>query len=54
VGAGDTVTAYLAAMLAVGATPVEAAIVANDAAGIQVGKSGAATVTPAELLAQRD
>jgi D-beta-D-heptose 7-phosphate kinase/D-beta-D-heptose 1-phosphate adenosyltransferase len=54
VGAGDTVTAYLAAMLAVGASPVEAAIVANDAAGIQVGKAGAATVTPTEILAQRD
>ena len=54
VGAGDTVTAYLAAMLAVGATPVEAAIVANDAAGIQVGKAGAATVSPTEILAHRD
>lgn len=54
VGAGDTVTAYLAAMLAVGAAPVEAAIIANDAAGIQVGKAGAATVTPKEILAQRD
>lgn len=53
VGAGDTVTAYLAAMLAGGATPVEAAIIANDAAGIQVGKAGAATVTPDELLALR-
>ena len=54
VGAGDTVTAYLATMLAVGASPVEAAIIANDAAGIQVGKAGAATVTPAEILAHRD
>jgi D-beta-D-heptose 7-phosphate kinase/D-beta-D-heptose 1-phosphate adenosyltransferase len=53
VGAGDTVTAYLAAMLAVGATPVDAAIVANDAAGIQVGKAGAATVSPTEILAHR-
>ena len=51
VGAGDTVTAYLAAMLAAGATPLEAAVVANHAAGIQVGKAGAATVTPAEILA---
>ncbi|MFZ9898102.1 MAG: bifunctional heptose 7-phosphate kinase/heptose 1-phosphate adenyltransferase [Gemmatimonadaceae bacterium] len=50
VGAGDTVTAYLAGMLAGGATPLEAAIIANHAAGIQVGKAGAATVTPAEIL----
>ncbi len=51
VGAGDTVTAYLAGMLASGATPVEAAIIANYAAGVEVGKAGAATVTPEEILA---
>ena len=51
VGAGDTVTAYLACMLAAGATPSEAAVVANIAAGIEVGKLGAATVTAAEVLA---
>jgi rfaE bifunctional protein kinase chain/domain len=51
VGAGDTVTAYLATMLAAGATPLESAVVANLAAGIEVGKLGAATVTPEELLA---
>jgi rfaE bifunctional protein kinase chain/domain len=51
VGAGDTVTAYLATMLAAGATPSEAAEIANVAAGIEVGKLGAATVTPDELLA---
>ncbi len=50
VGAGDTVTAYLAAMLAAGATPLEAAVIANYAAGVEVGKLGAATVSPAELL----
>ncbi|MBX9927543.1 MAG: D-glycero-beta-D-manno-heptose-7-phosphate kinase [Gemmatimonadaceae bacterium] len=50
VGAGDTVTAYLAATLAAGATATEAAIVSNYAAGIEVGKLGAATVTPAEIL----
>jgi rfaE bifunctional protein kinase chain/domain len=50
VGAGDTVTAYLAAMLAAGATKLEAAIIANYAAGIQVGKMGAATVSPEEVL----
>lgn len=50
VGAGDTVTAYLAAILAVGGTALEAAIVANYAAGVQVGKAGAAVVTPDEVL----
>lgn len=50
VGAGDTVTAYLATMLAAGATVVEAAIVANYAAGVEVGKLGAATVTAEETL----
>jgi rfaE bifunctional protein kinase chain/domain len=50
VGAGDTVTAYLAAMLASGATALEAAVIANYAAGVEVGKAGAATVTPAEIL----
>ncbi|HYW32454.1 MAG TPA: PfkB family carbohydrate kinase [Gemmatimonas sp.] len=54
VGAGDTVTAYLATMLAAGATALEAAIIANYAAGVEVGKLGAATVTPAELLAAYD
>lgn len=50
VGAGDTVTAYLAGMLAAGATAVEAAVIANHAAGVEVGKTGAATVTPAEII----
>jgi len=50
VGAGDTVTAYLATMLAAGATAREAAVIANFAAGVEVGKLGAATVTPDELL----
>lgn len=51
-GAGDTVMATLALVLAAGGTLVEAAILANQAAGIVVGKFGAATVTPAELAAQ--
>lgn len=51
VGAGDTVTAYLASLLAAGATAIEAAEIANVAAGIEVGKLGAATVTPDEVLA---
>jgi D-beta-D-heptose 7-phosphate kinase/D-beta-D-heptose 1-phosphate adenosyltransferase len=50
VGAGDTVTAYLAAMLAAGATALEAATIANIAAGIEVGKLGAVSVTAAEVL----
>lgn len=54
VGAGDTVTAYLAAMLAAGATPREAAIVANFAAGVEVGKLGAATVSREEVVAAYD
>ena len=54
VGAGDTVTAWLAAMLAAGATPLEAAVIANYAAGVEVGKAGAATVVPGEILAAYD
>jgi D-beta-D-heptose 7-phosphate kinase/D-beta-D-heptose 1-phosphate adenosyltransferase len=50
VGAGDTVTAYLATMLAAGGTPEEAAFIANIAAGIEVGKLGAATVSASEVL----
>ena len=50
VGAGDTVTAYLATMLGAGASALEAAIIANYAAGVEVGKAGAATVTPSEIL----
>src|SRR6185503_3239367 len=46
VGAGDTVTAYLATSLAAGASAYEAAVVANYAAGVEVGKLGAATVPP--------
>jgi D-beta-D-heptose 7-phosphate kinase/D-beta-D-heptose 1-phosphate adenosyltransferase len=50
VGAGDTVTAYLATILAAGGEPGEAAVIANIAAGIEVGKLGAASVSPDELL----
>jgi D-beta-D-heptose 7-phosphate kinase/D-beta-D-heptose 1-phosphate adenosyltransferase len=50
-GAGDTVVATLALAIAAGATRVEAAILANHAAGVVVGKFGAATVTPDELVA---
>ncbi|HEV8361930.1 MAG TPA: bifunctional ADP-heptose synthase [Gemmatimonadaceae bacterium] len=54
VGAGDTVTAYLAVMLAAKASAHEAAVVANYAAGVEVAKLGAATVTPDELLEAHD
>jgi len=50
VGAGDTVTAYLALVLAAGGSPTEAAIIANFAAGIEVGKPGAATVSAGEVI----
>jgi D-beta-D-heptose 7-phosphate kinase/D-beta-D-heptose 1-phosphate adenosyltransferase len=49
-GAGDTVIAAMALAIAAQATMVEAAHLANHAAGIAVGKFGAATVTPTELL----
>jgi D-beta-D-heptose 7-phosphate kinase/D-beta-D-heptose 1-phosphate adenosyltransferase len=48
-GAGDTVVATLALALAAGATLTEAAVLANYAAGIVVGKFGPATVTLEEL-----
>ncbi|HEX6627972.1 MAG TPA: PfkB family carbohydrate kinase [Gemmatimonadaceae bacterium] len=54
VGAGDTVTAYLATMLAAGATPAEAAVIANFAAGVEVAKLGAATVTIEEVIEAYD
>lgn len=50
-GAGDTVIASFTLAIAAGASPVEAAIFSNYAAGIVVGKLGTATVRPAELLA---
>jgi rfaE bifunctional protein kinase chain/domain len=49
-GAGDTVVATLALALAAGATMAEAAALANQAAGIVVGKFGPATLTADELL----
>lgn len=50
-GAGDTVIALFTLALCSGATPAEAAEIANHASGVVVGKLGTATVTPAELLA---
>ena len=48
-GAGDTAIAVFTLGLAAGATPMEAAELANCASGIAVGKLGTATVTTAEL-----
>lgn len=48
-GAGDTVAAVLALGVAAGASLLEAAALANYAAGIVVGKVGTATVSPREL-----
>ncbi len=50
-GAGDTVIATATLALLSGATILEAATLANAAAGIVVEKIGTATVTPDELLA---
>ena len=48
-GAGDTVIASFTLAIAAGASPMEAAILSNHAAGIVVGKVGTATTTPEEL-----
>ena len=53
-GAGDTVVATLAVALAAGASLAEAAVLANYAAGVVVGKFGPATLTADELLAAVD
>jgi len=50
-GAGDTVIASFTMAITAGATPVEAAIISNHAAGVVVGKIGTATVSPEELAA---
>jgi D-beta-D-heptose 7-phosphate kinase/D-beta-D-heptose 1-phosphate adenosyltransferase len=49
-GAGDTVIAAFTLAIAAGASPVEAAMLSNHAAGIVVGKIGTAVTTPEELL----
>jgi D-beta-D-heptose 7-phosphate kinase/D-beta-D-heptose 1-phosphate adenosyltransferase len=49
-GAGDTTIASFTMAIAAGASPVEAAIFSNHAAGVVVGKVGTATVQPHELL----
>jgi D-beta-D-heptose 7-phosphate kinase/D-beta-D-heptose 1-phosphate adenosyltransferase len=49
-GAGDTVIAAFTLALSTGANPVEAAEIANHAAGVVVGKVGSVTVSKKELL----
>jgi len=49
-GAGDTVIATLAGALSAGASMLEAAMLANHAAGIVVGKVGTATFGAEELI----
>lgn len=48
-GAGDTVIATFTLALLAGATPAQAAVVANHAAGVVVGKVGTVPITVAEL-----
>ena len=48
-GAGDTVLSVLALAAAAGASVVDAAMLANIAAGVVVGKLGTASVAPQEL-----
>jgi D-glycero-beta-D-manno-heptose-7-phosphate kinase len=48
-GAGDTVIATIGVLLAAGADPATAVVIANQAAGVVVGKLGTAVVTPDEL-----
>ncbi len=50
-GAGDTVTASFSLAMLAGASPFQAAHLANHAAGIVVGKIGTASVTAEELRA---
>jgi len=53
-GAGDTVIAVFSLALSCGASFLEAAVIANFAAGVVVGKLGAATTTRKELKGQID
>jgi D-glycero-beta-D-manno-heptose-7-phosphate kinase len=48
-GAGDTVLAAFSLALAAGATPLEAALLANFAGGVVVMKMGTATASAEEL-----
>jgi len=50
-GAGDTVLSVLSLAIAAGASLLDAAVLANSAAGVVVGKLGTASVTARELAA---
>jgi len=49
-GAGDTVIASFTLAIAAGASPIEATVFSNHAAGVVVGKLGTAVVTPDEIV----
>jgi rfaE bifunctional protein kinase chain/domain len=49
-GAGDTVTAVVASVLAAGGSAAEAAILANHAAAVGISRSGVTPVTRADIL----
>ena len=49
-GAGDTVTAVMAATLAASGTVQDGAVLATHAAGVEVGKAGVVTVSPEEIV----
>jgi rfaE bifunctional protein kinase chain/domain len=49
-GAGDTVLSVLALAVAAGASLTDAAMLANTAAGVVVGKLGTASISPEELI----
>jgi D-beta-D-heptose 7-phosphate kinase/D-beta-D-heptose 1-phosphate adenosyltransferase len=51
-GAGDTVTAVMAVTIAAGASVEEAAVLANHAAALEVGRAGVVTVSAQEVLDQ--
>jgi D-beta-D-heptose 7-phosphate kinase/D-beta-D-heptose 1-phosphate adenosyltransferase len=53
-GAGDTVLSILALAVAAGASITDAAMLANIAAGVVVGKLGTASVSPQELVQALD
>lgn len=53
-GAGDTVLSVIALAVAAGASLVQAATLANVAAGVVVGKLGTASVAPRELIQALD
>jgi D-glycero-beta-D-manno-heptose-7-phosphate kinase len=53
-GAGDTVLSVLALAMAAGASLLDAAVLANCAAGVVVGKLGTASVTLGELASATD